>query len=40
MLHETAASNEALDSALALGLVTDLDVPNLVQPTFLGYPKF
>ncbi len=31
--------SEAFDSALALGLVTDLDVPNLAQPTFPGYPQ-
>ena len=37
--NETVCGSEAFDSALALGLVTDLDVPNLAQPTFPGYPQ-
>ena len=38
--NETVCGSEAFDSALALGLVTDLDVPNLAQPTFPGYLLF
>ena len=37
--NEIVCGSDAFDSALALGLVVDLDVPNLAQPTFPGYPQ-